>query len=107
MFQRILLAWPTDTPPRRSLEVARSLADSYDAELTVCCLGDGAVEAQAAAGADAVVATLPAAHGDRELLRYAHEHAFDLIVVGRVHEHESLPRHLVESASPPVLIVAE
>jgi hypothetical protein len=107
MFQRILLAWPHDQPPQRSLELARSLADAYDAELTVCCLGDGAVEAQAAAGAEALVASLPAAHGDRELLRYAHEHAFDLLVVGRVHENEPLPRKLIESASLPVLVVAE
>ena len=107
MFQRVLLAWPHDRPPRRSLELARSLADAYDAELVVCCLGDGAVEAQAAAGPDVVVESLPAAHGDRELLRYAHAHAFDLLIVGRVRENEPLPRQLIERASMPVLVVAE
>jgi hypothetical protein len=107
MFQRILLAWPHDTPPTKSLELARSLAEVYDAELTVCCLGNGAVEAQAAAGADAVVDSLPAAHADRELLHYAHEHAFDLLVIGRVSEDEPLPRRVIDWASLPVLVVAE
>ena len=107
MFQRILLAWQHDQPPQQSLELARSLADAFDAELTVCCLGDGAVEAQAAVGAEAEVASLPATDGDRELLRFAHEHAFDLLVVGRVRENVPFPRKLIESASLPVLVVAE
>ena len=107
MFHRILLAWPNDTPPMRSLQVARSLADVYDAELTVCCLGDGTVEAQAAAGGDAVVESLPAGHTDRELLHYAHEHAFDLLVIGRASESEQLPRRVIDWASLPVLVVAE
>jgi hypothetical protein len=107
MFHRILLAWPHDTPPTRSLQVARSLAEVYDAELTVCCLGDGTVEAQAAAGADAVVESLPAGHADRDLLHYAHEHAFDLLVIGRMSEAEHLPRQLIDWASLPVLVVAE
>jgi nucleotide-binding universal stress UspA family protein len=107
MFHRILLAWPRDTPPTRSLLVARSLAEVYDAELTVCCLGDGAVEAQAAAGADVVVESLPAGHVDRELLQYAHEHAFDLLVIGRAREAEHLARQVIDWASLPVLVVAE
>ena len=107
MFQRILLAWPHDTPPTRSLQVAQSLADTYGAELTVCCLGNGAVEARAAAGADATIESLPAAHADRELLHYAHKHAFDLLVIGRVHQDEPLPRRVIGWASLPVLVVAE
>jgi len=107
MFQRILLAWHADRPPRRSLDVAGSLADAYDAELAVCCIGDGTVEAQAAAGPDALVTSVPAAHADRELLRYAHAHGFDLLVIGRAREDEPLPRRLIEWASMPVLVVAE
>ena len=108
MFHRILLAWPHDTPPMRSLQVAQSLADVYDAELTVCCLGNGAIEAQAAAGTDAVVESLPAGHHpDRELLHYAHAHAFDLLVLGRASENEQLPRRVIDWASLPVLVVAE
>jgi len=108
MFHRILLAWPHDTPPMRSLQLARSLVDMYDAELTVCCLGNGAIEAQAAAGADAVVESLPAGHHpDRELLHYAHAHAFDLLVIGRASENEQLPRRVIDWASLPVLVVAE
>lgn len=107
MFQRILLAWPHDQPPRKSLELAQSITTVYGAELTICCLGNGAVEAQAAAGAEAVVDSLPAAHPDRALLHYAHEHAFDLLIVGRVEEGEQLPRRLIDGASVPVLVVAE
>lgn len=107
MFQRILLAWLHDTPPQKSLELAQSITAVYDAELTICCLGNGAVEAQAAAGAEAIVDTLPAEHPDRELLHYAHEHAFDLVIVGRVQEGEQLPRRLIDWASVPVLVVAE
>ncbi len=107
MFQRILLAWPSDAPPRRALEVARSLAETYAAELAVCCLGDGAAAARAALGAHAAVASLPRPHADRELLRYAHEHAFDLLVVGRRRAGEPLPRRLVDRAALRVLIVPE
>lgn len=107
MFHRILLAWPHDAPPTRSLDVARSLAEVYDAELTVCCLGNGAVEAQAAAGPEVLVESLPAARADRELLRYAHRHAFDLLVIGRVGENEPLPRRVIDWAWLPVLVVVE
>jgi len=107
MFQRILLAWHADRPPREALDVASSLADAYEAELAVCCIGDGAVEAQAAVGTDATVTSVPIAHADRELLRYAHAHGFDLLVVGRTDENEPLPRRLIEWASMPVLVVAE
>jgi hypothetical protein len=107
MFQRILLAWQHQTPPLKSLELARSLAEVYAAELTICCLGNGAVEAQAAAGADVVVESLPDGHADRDLLHYAHEHAFDLLVIGRVSETEQLPRRVIDRASLPVLVVAE
>ncbi len=107
MFQRILLAWPSGRPPGRSLELARELADAYDAELTVCCLGDGIVAAQAAAGAEAQVVSRPAWHSARELVRYAHEHAFDLLVVGRVRDEAPSPGGLIESASLPLLVVPE
>ena len=107
MFQRILIAWPQDRPPGRSLRIARELANAYDAELTVCCLGDGAVAAQAAVGAEAQIVSRPAGNEARELLRYAHEHAFDLLVVGRAHDEEPSPGRLIESASLPLLVVLE
>jgi hypothetical protein len=105
MFRRILLAWPEDAPPQRSLEFARTLADSYEAELIVCCLGDGAIEAQAAV-VDARVETLPKRHAEREILHYAHGHGFDLLVVGRL-DNAGFIREVLERASLPVLVVAE
>jgi nucleotide-binding universal stress UspA family protein len=105
VFQRILLAWPLEQPPRTALDVARSLADAYETELAVCCLGAAASEARAAVGRDVPVEVLPAAHAARELVRYAHEHAFDLLVVGRVSEEDPLPRRLAEWAPMPVLVV--
>jgi len=107
MFQRILLAWEHDNPPSASLEAARALADAYRAELTVCCFGDDTVEAQAAAGADAFIEALSPQHAARELAAYAHEHGFDLLVVGRRKGHHVLGRHLVDDVSCPVLVVTE
>jgi hypothetical protein len=107
MFQRILLVWRHDEPPTRSLEIAQSLAEEYDAELVICCVGNGEIEAQAAVGSETLIESLPLRHGGRELLRYAHAHAFDLLVVGRVHANEREPRDLIEWASLPVLVVAE
>lgn len=91
MFQRILVAWSRSSPAAKSLEVARSLAEAYGAELTICC----------------VVEMTPAAHADRELLRFAHRHAFDLLVLGRGRVGEPFPLRVIEWASLPVLVVAE
>jgi len=107
MFQRVLLAWDPRKPPRRSVDVAAALADTYDAELAVCCIGDGTVEAQAAVGPDVSIATVPSSHVERELLRYAHDHGFDLLIVGRAHDSDQLPQRLIEWASLPVLVVVE
>jgi hypothetical protein len=106
VFQRILLTWRPEQPGR-ALDVARSLATACEAELAVCCVGVGAGEARAAVSRDVPVAVLPAAHADRELARHAHEHAFDLLVVGQVARNDPLPRRLVEWAPVPVLVVPE
>jgi len=105
MFRRVLLAWSEGAPPDRSLELARALADSYEAELVVCCLGEGAIEAQTAA-VDARIETLPAKHAERELLHYAHGHGFDLLVIGRL-LNDTFIREVLERASLPVLVVSE
>jgi nucleotide-binding universal stress UspA family protein len=106
MFHRILLAW-LDDAPTSSLAVARSLAKTYDAELTVCCPAARAGGVRALLGADAAVEPLPSNQPERELLRFAHEHAFDLLVIGREPQHELLPRRVIDRASLPVLVVAE
>jgi hypothetical protein len=107
MFRRILLVWLHDGPALRSLDVARALAGAFDAELTICCLGDDALDAQAAAGPDARVQTIRGTHADRELLDFAHEHGFDLLVIGRGQRNEPLPRRLIDRASLPVLVVGD
>lgn len=107
MIQRILLAWEHDNPPDASLRAARSLADAYQAELTVCCFGDDTVEAQAAAGADAFIEALSPEHAAEQLAHYAHEHGFDLLVIGRKPGEHLLGRRLLDDVSCPVLVVAE
>ncbi|HTS72981.1 MAG TPA: universal stress protein [Gaiellaceae bacterium] len=107
MFQHILLAWEHDNPPAASLDAARALADAYEAELTVCCFGGDAVEAQAAAGADAFIEALSAEHAARKLAEYAHEHGFDLVVIGRKGRDHLLGRHLIDDVPCPVLVVNE
>jgi hypothetical protein len=107
MFQRILLAWSQPKPPDGAVRIARELAREYEAQLVVCCIGDGLAEARAAVGAEADVESLPARHGARELLHYAYEHAFDLVVVGRRASHDRLPEELVAAAAMPVLVVGE
>lgn len=108
MFERILLVWEHDNPPNASLRAARSLADAFHAELTVCCFGDVTVEARAAAGADAFIEVLSPRHADEELARYAHEHAFDLVVLGRKGDDPHLlGRRLLDVVSCPILVAAE
>jgi len=107
MFQQILLAWEHDNPPHASLEAARTLADAYRAELTVCCFGEDTVVAQAAAGADAYIEALSPEHAAEQLARYAHEHGFDLLVIGRRPGQHLLGRHLLDDVTCPVLVVTE
>jgi nucleotide-binding universal stress UspA family protein len=106
MFQRILLTWREDAPSDRALALARSLADVYGAELAVCSLGTVVQAAREAAGPEAAIEEIPTGHADRELLRYAHAHGFDLLVIARAHEGEQLPQRLIDRASLPVLVVA-
>jgi nucleotide-binding universal stress UspA family protein len=107
MFQRILLAWPEPDPPARALALARELAEEYAAQLVVCCLGDEATKAQAAVGAEIQVESVSARHGTREALDYAHEHGFDLLVVGRIPGRGGLAGELISQTAIPVLVVAE
>jgi nucleotide-binding universal stress UspA family protein len=142
MFQRVLAGWDGSRPARRAFDLAVDLARRYDAELVAASVVHSPAHAETEAdrlesleGARrqlvrsfATVSDragrvgVPVEHvlieGDRDrpaddLLAYAHEHAFDLVVVGhhrgrggRLVVH-GLVERLVASSDVPVLVVTE
>ena len=141
MFQRILIAWDGSRPARRALDVGIDLARRYEAEVVAVSVahspGHAETEADRIESVEAarlyLVETfdrvrdradrigVPLEHvvieGDRpaeDLLAYAHDHAFDLVVAGRHRASRSgrlllhgLTEHLVAAGTIPVLVVAE
>jgi nucleotide-binding universal stress UspA family protein len=141
MFQRILIAWDGSHVARRALDVAIDLARRYGGELCAVSVAYSPAHAETAAdraeSVDAARAHLTDTFGrvdDRaeragvtlehiviegdhpasDLLDYAHEHAFDLIVAGHHRSGRAgrlllrgVPEGLVASAAIPVLIVGE
>ena len=140
MFQRILIAWDGSLVARRALDVAIDLARRYGGELVAVSVANSPTHAETAADrAESVQAarahlleTLDCVgraeragvdlehvviEGDRpaeDLLAYAHEHAFALIVAGHHRTGRAgrlllrdVPERLVASAEVPVLIVGE
>jgi nucleotide-binding universal stress UspA family protein len=141
VFQRILIAWDGSDVARRALDVGIDLARHYDAELIAGSVAyspeHAETEADRAESAEAARRHLeetlarvrdradrigiPLTHeiieGDHpaeDLLHYAHEHGFDLLIVG--HHRSSrggrlllrgVPERLVASADIPVLVVGE
>lgn len=58
--------------------------------------------------ADPFIEVLFPRHAADELARHAHEHAFDLLVLGRKSDDlHLLGRHLLNDVSCPILVVAE
>lgn len=141
MFQRILLAWDGSEAARRALDLSVDLARRYDAEVVAGSVAHSPAHAETEADraesvdaarryleetlaavrdrADRVGVVLEQAiiegdHPADDLLRYAHEHGFDLVVAGhhrtgatgRVLLH-GLVEKLVAAATIPVLIVGE
>jgi nucleotide-binding universal stress UspA family protein len=141
MFQKILLAWDGSRAALRALDLAVDIARRYDAEL--CAVGVAHSPAHAETGADrresadaarryleetlaqvrdradrvGVALELAIVEGDHppeDILRYAHEHGFDLVVaghhrgrrVGRALLH-GVAERLVDAADVPVLVVGE
>lgn len=141
MFQRILLAWDGSRPAHRALDAAVGIARRYGAEIVALSIayspGHAETEADRVESVEAARRYLEesfAAVRDRadrvgvplefaiiegakpadELVAYAHEHAFDLLVAGhhrnpragrfRIH---GLSERLVETATMPVLIVGD
>jgi nucleotide-binding universal stress UspA family protein len=127
MFQKVLLAWEDAHPPERALAVATELARVYGAKLTIAALRaaptDGPKRGPAPAQSkrppeplDVEIAwtTIAERHPVTGMLALAHEHAFDLIVVGhhaperihRVFTHD-MARDVATGSLVPVLVVAE
>ena len=141
MFQRILIAWDGSRPARRALDVAVDLARRYQAEIVAVSVahspGHAETEADRAESVDAARAYLTASFADvrdradrigvpleqvviesdhpaEDLLRYAHDHGFDLIVAGHHRGSRSgrlllhgLTERLVAAGTIPVLVVGE
>lgn len=141
MFQRILVAWDGSDVARRALDVGIDLARRYDAQLVAGSVAyspaHAETEADRAESADAARRHLEETlervrdradrigvrldheilegdHPADDLLGYAHEHAFDLVVVGH---HRStrggrlllrgVPERMLAAAEVPILVVGE
>jgi nucleotide-binding universal stress UspA family protein len=141
MFQRILLAWDGSEPARRALDIAVDLARRYDAEIVAASVAHSpahaetesdrleSVEAARAYLQDSLAKVRDRAdrlgirleqtliegdHPANDLLAYAHEHGFDLVVAGHYRSGRAgrfllrdLASTLVDAAQIPVLIVGE
>lgn len=141
MFQRILIAWDGSEVARRALDLAVDLARRYDAELVAASVArspthaeteaDRAESAQAARAhleetfgrvrdrADRIGVALEHVviegdHAAQDLLDYAHEHGFDLLVVGHHRRTRGgrlllhgVPQALIDAAELPIMIVGE
>lgn len=116
MFQTVLLAWEERHESPRARELASEIVDRYEAELVVGLLVPaGSGGAPAMTDSDGLFrVTIPYRHVARDVAAFAHEHGYDLIVVGhhppershRVFTHD-IARELVDLADIPVLVVAE
>jgi nucleotide-binding universal stress UspA family protein len=116
MFRRIVLAWDEEHPPHAALRVARDLARAYEAELVAASLHAGRHGTAAGQPPPRDVAATAIAGPDplQALLWYAHEHGFDLLVVGsraddrygRVFTRKTV-EWLLDRAALPVLAVSE
>ncbi len=141
MFQRILIAWDGSEAARRALDLAVDLARRYDAEIVAGSVANSPAHAETEADrlesveaarrhleeslakvrdrADRVGVRLEHAiiegdHPPDDLLAYAHEHAFDLVVAGhhrrsragRVVLH-GFAEKLAMAGTIPVLIVGD
>jgi nucleotide-binding universal stress UspA family protein len=141
MFQRILLAWDGSAVARRALDVAIDLTRRYEAELVVVSIAYSPAHAETHADRDESAAAArryledgfeqvrdraeragvevdhQILEGDAPadvLLRYTHDHGFDLLVAGHHHDARAgrlllrgVAQQLVSSSPVPVLVVGE
>jgi nucleotide-binding universal stress UspA family protein len=116
MFHTVLLAWEQEHPPQRALASASEMARVFDAQLVVAVLLREHEHVNELSdllpGTERVV--LPCRRPAHDLVEFAHEHGFDLLVVGhhpperahRIFTHD-IAREIVREADVPVLVVAE
>lgn len=141
MIQRILLGWDGSPPAKRALDIAVDLARRYDAEIVAVSVAyspahaeteDDRLESVHAArryltetldavrdradriGVDLEHVVIEGIHPSEEIANYAHEHGFDLVVVGHHRRRRAgrfllhgLAERLLRSADMPVLVVGE
>jgi nucleotide-binding universal stress UspA family protein len=141
MFQRILLAWDGSRAARRALDIAIDLARRYEAEVVAASVahspahaeteGDRRESVEAArrylvqslngvrdradrVGVPLEQVVIEGDHPAEDVLAYAHEHGFDLVVAGHHRRGKAgrfllhgLAEQLVAKSSVPVLLVAE
>ncbi|MGH3003846.1 MAG: universal stress protein [Gaiellaceae bacterium] len=140
-LQQILVAWDGSRPAVRAFETAVELARRYDAELVAVSVAHSPAHAETAgdrresvdAASRYLEETLAAVHdraervgvplshviveGDApadDILGYAHEHGFDLVVVGHHRNRRAgrfllhgLAERMISHASMPVLVVTD
>jgi nucleotide-binding universal stress UspA family protein len=144
MFQRLLVAWDGSPPARRALDLAIDLARRYGAEIVVASVAHSPTHAETeedrresveaarrfleesfarvqdraertGVAVEQVIIEGEEAEPADDLVRYAHEHGFDLVVAGhhrgrrrpgRLVLH-GLADRLVAHADLPVLIAGD
>jgi nucleotide-binding universal stress UspA family protein len=140
MFQRILIAWDGSPPAEWAFDAAADLARRYDAELVAISVAHSPAHAETSedrresvdaarryleetfervrdrAERSGVAVELVVIEGDdpaASILDHAHEHGFDLLVLGHHHRRRSgrfllhgLAEKTLEAAELPVLVVA-
>jgi nucleotide-binding universal stress UspA family protein len=141
MFQRILIAWDGSDVALRALDAAIDMTRHYDAELVAVSIayspahaetaGDREESADAAhrylqetfrevadraerAGVDVEHQIIMGETPARALLDYAHQHGFDLLVMGHHHSRRAgrlllrgVTQQLLTDATIPVLVVSD
>jgi nucleotide-binding universal stress UspA family protein len=141
MFQRILIAWDASRPALHALDVAIDLARRYDGEIIAVSVAQSPTHAETREDREESVEAarehfqstlgqlrdradrigvplehviITGSHPADDILRFAHEHAVDLVVVGRHSKGRAgrmllhgLSERFAQSAPLPVLIVGE
>jgi nucleotide-binding universal stress UspA family protein len=141
MLQQILVAWDGSRPAHRAYEFALDLARRYDAELTVISVAHSPAHAETEAdraesidaarryleesftaarrqservGVNLDYLIIEGANPPTDIVRYAHEHGFDLVVIGHHRNRRAgrflihgLAERMIADAPMPVLVVSD